>query len=64
MDTLSRFMEYAADFEKTLGDDDWTRLRRYFADDAVYEVKAEGFRTLALRLCQVVPTDGVRTHRL
>ncbi len=38
-----RFMEYAADFEKTLADDDWSRLGRYFAPDAVYEVRAEGF---------------------
>ncbi len=43
MDNLTQFMQYAADFERTLADDDWTRLRRYFADDAVYEVKAEGF---------------------
>src|SRR5262249_19558810 len=34
---------YAADFEQTLVDDDWSRLRQYFADDAVYEVKAESF---------------------
>ena len=27
------------EFEKTLADDDWTRLRPFFADDAVYEVK-------------------------
>src|SRR5512140_2338458 len=43
MDIMRQFMAYAGDFEKTLADDDWTRLRRYFADDAVYEVKAEGF---------------------
>jgi hypothetical protein len=43
MDTLQKFMAYAGDFEQTLADDDWTRLRRYFADDAVYEVKAELF---------------------
>lgn len=43
MDTLQGFMKYAADFEKTLADDDWSRLRQYFADDAVYEVKSEGF---------------------
>jgi len=39
MDILQQFMTYAADFEKTLIDDDWTRLERYFADDAVYEVE-------------------------
>ena len=41
METLSHFMKYAADFEKTLADDDWSRLRQYFADDAVYEVKSD-----------------------
>lgn len=40
MDILQRFMAYAGDFEKTLADDDWKRLEGYFADDAVYEVKA------------------------
>ena len=43
MDTMQEFLAYAGDFERTLVDDDWTRLRRYFADDAVYEVKAESF---------------------
>ena len=43
MDVMQQFMEYARDFERTLVDDDWTRLRPYFADDAVYEVKAESF---------------------
>ena len=43
MDIMQQFMAYAGDFEKTLRDDDWTRLHPYFADDAVYEVKAELF---------------------
>lgn len=43
MENLTRFMQYAAAFEQTLADDDWTRLRQYFADDAVYEVKADTF---------------------
>ena len=43
MDIMPQFMAYARDFEKTLADDDWTRLRRYFADDAVYEVQAQSF---------------------
>ena len=43
MDILQRFMAYAQDFEKTLVDDDWTRLKPYFAADAVYEVQAPGF---------------------
>jgi hypothetical protein len=43
MENLPRFMAYAADFEKTLVDDDWSRLRQYFADDAVYEVHSDSF---------------------
>lgn len=43
MSIMTQFGAYAADFEKTYVDDDWLRLRPYFADDAVYEVKAEGF---------------------
>ncbi len=39
MDVLQRFLAYAADFERTLADDDWTRLEDYFADDAVYDVR-------------------------
>ncbi|MDX1733312.1 MAG: nuclear transport factor 2 family protein [Halioglobus sp.] len=31
-------MAYAAAFEETYADDDWSRLERYFAQDAVYEV--------------------------
>jgi hypothetical protein len=41
MDITQRFIAYAGDFEKTFADDDWTRLRQYFADDAVYEVKSK-----------------------
>ena len=40
---MQSFMAYAGDFERTYVDDDWTRLRRYFADDAVYEVQAPTF---------------------
>jgi hypothetical protein len=43
MENLARFMAYAADFEKTYVDDDWSRLHQYFAPDAVYEVKSEDF---------------------
>ena len=43
MDIMQQFLAYAGDFEKTLADDDWSRLRQYFADDAVYEVKSESF---------------------
>ncbi len=46
-------MAYAADFEKTLLDDDWSRLRQYFADDAVYEVEAGSFG------CKLVGPDAI-----
>lgn len=36
-------MAYAADFELSYTDDDWTRVRNHFAEDVVYEVKAESF---------------------
>src|SRR6478735_3425581 len=41
MEILQQFMAYAAAFEQTLVDDDWTRLRPFFAADAVYEVQSE-----------------------
>jgi ketosteroid isomerase-like protein len=43
MNALERFLAYAADFEKTYADDDWSRIRPYFSDDAVYEVQSEAF---------------------
>ncbi len=43
IEILQQFLTYAADFEKTLHDDDWTRLEPFFADDAVYEVEAQSF---------------------
>ena len=36
-------MTYAADFEKTFADDDWSRLTQYFSDDAVYRVESDLF---------------------
>jgi len=39
MGPMSRFFEYAQDFEKTYVDDDWSRLACYFEPDAVYEVR-------------------------
>jgi hypothetical protein len=38
MSNLSRFMTYAAAFERTFADDDWARLAPFFTEDAVYEV--------------------------
>jgi hypothetical protein len=39
MGTTDTFLGYAQDFEQTYVDDDWSRLERYFAPDAVYEVR-------------------------
>lgn len=36
MSNLQEFGAYAADFEKTLLDDDWVRLEQYFAEEATY----------------------------
>jgi hypothetical protein len=41
MDIQTRFTAYAGDFEKTLVDDDWSRVRDYFAEDAVYRVESD-----------------------
>lgn len=43
MDILQSFLAYAGDFEKTYADDDWSRLHRYFTDDALYDVQAQSF---------------------
>ena len=45
MTNLECFGAYAADFEQTYKDDDWSRLDRYFAPDATYQVKGEPFTT-------------------
>lgn len=36
---LSRFAAYAAAFEETFADDDWSRIAPYFHEDAVYLVE-------------------------
>ena len=43
MDTVERFVAYAADFEKTLADDDWSRLTPHFSETAVYRVESDLF---------------------
>jgi hypothetical protein len=43
MTTIERFMSYAADFEKTFADDDWSRLAVHFSEGAVYEVRNASF---------------------
>lgn len=35
---LGRYRRYFADFDRCLGDDDWSRLAAHFSADAVYEV--------------------------
>jgi hypothetical protein len=40
MDPITNvFMDYAAAFEQTYVDDDWSRLVRFFSEDATYEVR-------------------------
>lgn len=33
------FMDYAAAFEQTYADDDWSRLTQFFSEDASYQVR-------------------------
>jgi hypothetical protein len=37
MDLREVFQAYESDFEKTVADDRWARLERYFTEDAVYQ---------------------------
>lgn len=48
MTPLETFLAYAADFERSFVDDDWTRCEKYFAEDGVYEVT--GLSAFACRL--------------
>lgn len=43
MNVVQRFLLYAADFEKTLADDDWSRLEPHWSEDAVYRVESSLF---------------------
>lgn len=43
MDNPTCFMQYAAAFEETVKDDDWSRLHQYFTPDAVYAIESETF---------------------
>ena len=36
MSILDRYLAYAADFEESYEDDNWSRIAQYFSDDAVY----------------------------
>jgi hypothetical protein len=44
MTLVERFEAYAADFERTFADDDWTRLEPHFTEDAVYSTPANELR--------------------
>lgn len=39
MTATDRFIAYASAFEKSYADDDWSHVRPFFSDDAVYEVE-------------------------
>ena len=43
MGVMETFLAYANEFETTYEDDDWQRLEKFFAADAVYEVKSSTF---------------------
>lgn len=43
MGPTARFIQYAQGFEETFDDDDWSRLERFFAPDATYEVRNVSF---------------------
>jgi hypothetical protein len=53
MSIIERFVAYAADFEKTLADDDWSRLPQYFSEDAVYRVESNLFG------CELTGPDAI-----
>jgi len=42
MNLVDRYQAYAADFERTFVDDNWSRLEKYFTDDAKYSTPANG----------------------
>ncbi len=60
MEPAKRFTEYAAAFEETFADDDWSRLEPYFTEDAIYAVTGgppfggrwEGRKQLLQHLCE------------
>ena len=59
MNTAERFAAYAAAFEETYVDDDWSRLRPFFTDDAVYvTISDDGTETRFEGIDSVL--DGLR----
>lgn len=53
MDPLQRFGEYAAEFEKTFADDDWSRLDPYFDEAVTYTVSGSPYD------CEIRGRDAV-----
>ncbi|MEH6569804.1 MAG: nuclear transport factor 2 family protein [Halioglobus sp.] len=47
------FMDYAAAFEESYIDDDWSRLAQYFSEDASYEVRGGPLA------CQISGRDAI-----
>ncbi len=43
MNTLDKFMAYAADFEASYSDDDWSRILPHFSSEATYEIVGGSF---------------------
>lgn len=43
MNPTEIFLAYAADFEKSFADDDWSRLGDHFTDATVYRVESSSF---------------------
>jgi hypothetical protein len=53
MGPTARFIEYAQAFEETFDDDDWSRLERFFAPGATYDVRNVSFG------CHLVGRDAI-----
>ncbi len=43
MNPFEAFMSYAAAFEKSFADDDWTRLEAHFTPEATYTIEGEPY---------------------
>ena len=53
MSILERYQAYAAAFEQSYEDDDWSRIEAYFTEDAVYEGDPEDARGLEVVLAKL-----------
>jgi hypothetical protein len=54
MNPLQRFLEYAAAFELSYADDDWTRLEPFFAPDAIYRVTGSNAWDCEVKGCKAL----------